>query len=85
MTEAKRSRAAADSPTEDAPFEALFARLEEITRLLEVGDLPLERSVELYEEGMRLGERCQRLLANIEQRVERLREAYDSSAPGRLL
>ena len=69
----------------DASFEELFARLEEITGLLEAGDLALARSVQLYEEGMRLAERCQQLLAGVEQRVEQLREAYDSAAPGPLL
>ena len=79
MTETAGTEAA------DAPFEALFVRLEEITALLESGDLALERSVQLYEEGMRLAERCQQLLAGVEQRVEQLREAYDSAAPGPLL
>ncbi|MCY3656683.1 MAG: exodeoxyribonuclease VII small subunit [Chloroflexi bacterium] len=63
----------------DDSFEALFARLEAITAQLEAGDLPLERSVELYAEGMRIAERCQRMLADASQRVERLREAYDEA------
>ena len=63
-----------------ASFEALFARLEEIAAQLEEGGAPLERSVDLYAEGMRLAERCQRLLADAEQRVEHLREAYERAA-----
>ncbi|MDE2695168.1 MAG: exodeoxyribonuclease VII small subunit [Chloroflexota bacterium] len=63
----------------DESFEALFTRLEAITAQLEAGDLPLERSVELYAEGMRIAERCQRMLADASQRVERLREAYDEA------
>lgn len=63
----------------DESFEALFTRLETITAQLEAGDLPLERSVELYAEGMRIAERCQRMLADASQRVERLREAYDEA------
>ena len=74
--------AQAELPSDDGSFEALFARLEEVTALLEAGDVPLERSVALYEEGMELAQRCQRLLADVEQRVERLREAYDAEAPG---
>lgn len=73
----------ADPPGTEAPgasFETLFARLEEIAAQLEEGGVPLERSVELYAEGMRLAERCQRLLADAEQRVERLREAYEHAA-----
>ena len=69
----------------DDSFEALFARLEAITAQLEAGDLPLERSVELYAEGMRIAERCQRMLADASQRVERLREAYDEATEHSLL
>ncbi len=62
-------------PAGDAEsFEAVFARLEEISAALEAGGLPLERSVDLYEEGMRLAERCQQLLTNVEQRIETLRQ-----------
>ena len=43
-----------------------------------VGDLTLEQSVALYEEGMRIAQRCQALLAQVEQRIETLRETYDS-------
>jgi exodeoxyribonuclease VII small subunit len=55
-------------------FEAAFARLEEISNQLEAGGLSLERSVDLYEEGMRLAERCQALLTTVEQRIETLRQ-----------
>ena len=58
------------APEED--FEALFARLEVVARRLEEGNLSLEQSVELYEEGMHLAQRCQGLLRLVEQRIERL-------------
>ena len=74
--------AQAELPSGDDSFETLFTRLDEVTALLEAGDVPLERSIGLYEEGMELAQRCQRLLADVEQRVERLREAYDAEAPG---
>lgn len=59
-------------------FEALYARLEAVTAQLEGGDLTLEQSVALYEEGMRVAQRCQALLAQVEQRIETLRDTYDS-------
>ncbi len=55
-------------------FEALYARLEEVAQRLEAGDLTLEESVALYEEGMRLAEECQGLLTDVEQRIEVLRQ-----------
>ncbi len=63
----------------DDSFEALFARLEEVTAQLEAGDVALDRAVALYEEGMTLAQRCQRLLSEAEQRIEQLREAYDGA------
>ena len=59
-------------------FEELYARLEAVTAQLEAGSLTLEQSVRLYEEGMRIAQRCQTLLAQVEQRIETLRETYDS-------
>ncbi|MCK9485238.1 MAG: exodeoxyribonuclease VII small subunit [Dehalococcoidia bacterium] len=59
---------------EGGTFEALYARLEEVAQRLEAGDLTLEQSVTLYEEGMRLAEECQGLLTDVEQRIEVLRQ-----------
>ncbi len=66
--------------TTDQPetFESLYARLEEVTARLEVGNLTLEDSVALYEEGMQIAQRCQSLLTQVEQRIETLRETYDN-------
>jgi exodeoxyribonuclease VII small subunit len=58
-------------------FEALYERLQAVTARLEEGNLPLEESVTLYEEGMVLAQRCQALLAMVEQRIETLREQYE--------
>jgi exodeoxyribonuclease VII small subunit len=58
-------------------FESLYQRLEAVAARLESGNLPLEDSVTLYEEGMRLAQQCQALLAVVEQRIETLRETYE--------
>ena len=70
-----------DAPNET--FEALFSRLGEVTAQLEAGDVALDRAVALYEEGMTLAQRCQRLLSEAEQRIEQLREAYDGESDAR--
>lgn len=59
-------------------FEALYDRLQQVTQRLESGELSLDESVALYDEGMRLAARCQALLAEAEQRIEVLRQAFDS-------
>jgi exodeoxyribonuclease VII small subunit len=53
-------------------FEASLMALEKIVRELEGGDLPLERSLELFEEGVRLSRECQERLNSAERRIELL-------------
>ncbi len=70
----------------DERFEVLYERLQHMTARLEGGELTLDESLGLYDEGMRLAVRCQHLLAEAEQRIEVLRQAFDSgfdAAPGR--
>jgi exodeoxyribonuclease VII small subunit len=53
-------------------FEASLDELENVVKELEAGDLPLERSLELFEKGMALSETCRKQLENAETRVEML-------------
>jgi exodeoxyribonuclease VII small subunit len=66
--------ASAAGDSDDDGFEALYSKLEAVAARLDQGDLTLEQSVALYEEGMALAERCQTQLADIEQRIEHLRQ-----------
>ena len=51
-------------------FEASLEALEQIVRQLESGDLPLEKSLELFEQGIRLSRECQDRLSQAERRIE---------------
>jgi exodeoxyribonuclease VII small subunit len=53
-------------------FEAALDELEKVVKELEAGDLPLERSLELFEKGMALSETCRKQLEDAETRVEML-------------
>jgi exodeoxyribonuclease VII small subunit len=53
-------------------FEENYKRLEEVITRLDSGNLPLEESVALYEEGMRLAQDCEQQLDNAELRVTQL-------------
>jgi exodeoxyribonuclease VII small subunit len=53
-------------------FEASLAALEKIVRQLERGDLPLEESLKLFEQGVKLSRECQERLSQAERRVELL-------------
>ena len=51
-------------------FESSLEELEQIVRELEQGDLPLERSLELFEQGVKLSRECQDRLNQAERRIE---------------
>lgn len=53
-------------------FEESLEALEEIVSKLEEGDLPLEKSLELFEEGVKLSRSCQQKLEKAERRIEML-------------
>lgn len=56
---------------ESAPnFEASLDELERIVKELEKGDLPLERSLSLFESGMKLSGDCKKMLEEAETRIE---------------
>ena len=62
-----------EEPAQSAEtFEASLSELEKVVKELEAGDLPLERSLELFEKGMALSETCRKQLENAETRVEML-------------
>ncbi len=73
------------APEPGAPaekFEELLGRLEQIVSDLETADLPLEKLLASYEEGMRLVKACGDRLADAEQKVEILSRSLTDSAKG---
>lgn len=53
-------------------FEASIKRLEEIVRLLESGDVSLDDSIKLFEEGTELTAFCSQALQTAEQKIVKL-------------
>jgi exodeoxyribonuclease VII small subunit len=53
-------------------FEEAFERLEAAVSALQDGQMPLERALQLYEEGMKLAQHCNELLQKAELRVQQL-------------
>jgi exodeoxyribonuclease VII small subunit len=51
-------------------FEDCLQRLEKIVQELEKGDVPLEKSLTLFEEGMQLSNACRQELEDAEGKVE---------------
>ena len=56
----------------DLKFEDSLARLEQIVAALESGNLPLEESLKVFEEGVALARHCGRYLEDAERRIEML-------------
>ena len=58
-------------------FEYAMARLETIVAELEKGDLPLDDSLKIFEEGIRLSKTCLKMLEDAERQVEILVQEKD--------
>lgn len=60
-------------------FEASMQRLEQIVRIMERGDAPLEESLKLFQEGTELVRSCGKLLEEAELQVKKIMTAPDGS------
>jgi exodeoxyribonuclease VII small subunit len=60
-------------------FEESLKRLEKIVEQLERGDLPLEESIKLFEEGTHLSTECKDYLDKAEGKVQILMKQRDGS------
>jgi|TARA_B100001964_G_C14244766_1_gene606847 exodeoxyribonuclease VII small subunit len=60
-------------------FEEAFKRLEVIVGNLESGDLSLEESMKLFEEGIGLTEACKSRLEDAEQKIQLLLKSSDGN------
>jgi exodeoxyribonuclease VII small subunit len=60
-------------------FESSLKELEQIVEQLEAGDLPLEHSLELFEQGVKLSRACQKRLDEAERKVELLLRGEDGA------
>ncbi len=56
----------------ETSFEELFNRLEEIVREMEGEELQLEKSLTLFEEGVKLSETLRQKLSKAEQKITEL-------------
>ena len=67
--DAERQRIAA------LPFDQALAEFKQVVEKLEAGNLPLEQSIALFEQGVLLQRRCERMLSEAELRFQRLVES----------
>lgn len=60
----------AQKTKKEPTFEEGLDQLEHIVKQLEDGDLPLEKSLELFEKGVKLSDSCRKQLEEAEAKVE---------------
>jgi exodeoxyribonuclease VII small subunit len=63
-------------------FETALAELEKIVEGLERGDVPLDKSIEIYERGEALKRHCDALLKAAEARVDKIKLSRDGRPEG---
>ncbi len=61
-----------DNNQEKISFEVALRKLEDVVHKLEEGEIPLEESLKLFQEGIKLSQRCREVLAEAEYEVEHL-------------
>ena len=64
---------------ESQTFEASMARLEQIVRAMERGDVALEESLKLFQEGTELVRNCQKLLDEAQLQIKKIMASEDGS------
>lgn len=64
---------------ENMTFEASMQRLEQIVRIMERGEAPLEESLKLFQEGTELVRKCGKLLDEAQLQVTKIMTASDGS------
>jgi exodeoxyribonuclease VII small subunit len=62
-------------------FEDALEKLEQITKELEEGDLSLEKSLQHFDEGVKLAEYCSSKLNDAQKKVEILLKKNDTLEP----
>ncbi|HBV22459.1 MAG TPA: exodeoxyribonuclease VII small subunit [Jeotgalicoccus sp.] len=62
----------------DQTFEMKMTRLETIVKSLDEEEVSLEKSLELYQEGIKLSQECDNILKNAELKVEELNKDTDN-------
>lgn len=67
---------------EGLSFEEAMRKLEAVVRDLESGNVELEKSIALYEEGARLKAHCERKLKEAEEKVAKITLGPDGAPTG---
>ena len=56
--------------SDNMSFESILGKLEQTVKILEEGNITLEESIALYEQGVRLSDQCRQRLSSAKQKIE---------------
>src|ERR1700730_8492750 len=70
----RRNRMAKEKEAAVLSFEEAMDQLEQLVGKLENGDVPLEKAIDLFQEGMKLSHLCSQKLEQVERKIEILVE-----------
>jgi exodeoxyribonuclease VII small subunit len=62
-------------------FEEAMKQLEEIVEKLETGEVPLEKAIQYYQEGMKLSKLCSEKLGNVEKQMQQIMNEHGELEP----
>lgn len=65
----------------EVTFEEAMLALDEIVEKLEEGDVPLEKAISYYEEGMKLSKLCNDKLKNVQEKMTNIINEQDELEP----
>lgn len=65
--------------TQNTSFEANMQRLEQIVRAMERGDVPLDESLKLFQEGTELVKNCSKMLDEAQLQVQKVMTSPDGT------
>lgn len=72
MPKAQSAASPAPEGTEGMAFETALAQLEAIVQRLESGEVDLEESIQIYEQGVKLKQFCEHKLSEAQARVDKI-------------
>jgi exodeoxyribonuclease VII small subunit len=72
-----------DKPVSEMTFENAMEALEKVVSQLERGDVPLEKSIQLYERGAELKMRCEAKLKEAEEKIAQITLSPEGEPTGK--
>ncbi|WP_281658234.1 exodeoxyribonuclease VII small subunit [Halobacillus sp. Cin3] len=66
---------------QEISFEEAMNQLEEIVEKLETGEVPLEKAIQYYQEGMKLSKVCSEKLGTVEEQMQQILNEHGNFEP----